>query len=191
MNELKVIMVFRIKTLALLTCLTVLCGLCCGFFRIQTGQAAAPTIENPAPIIQLTGKGKGPKEDKKEDKGKKVTVSDVRKEYKPIFSDLQQEYEGKLNALINQGLAEYHDYKQNNSNPPLVRLVVKYLKAGHRLEKECDSKFDTLIGQMQQELSQNSLPQNLVKTAAKEYDREKSHQKNQLIRNGLKYIGFK
>jgi len=220
----------RLKALAILVCITVLCSITCGFFKIDEKESSrqpnrdykkqtkASNImpqplqnkgqkpsnvnsnkdlakqeeparggrQDPAIIKQRVAKEKLPKSHKE----KTVTVSDIEERYSPRFLALKDEFNGELNSLIVQGLEEYGTYQQNNIDPPLIKLVLKYLSLGRALEDECDRRFNNLVGQMKQELSANSLPVNLIKKAERQYENQKLQEKRQLIKNGMKYIGY-
>ncbi|MCF8011608.1 MAG: hypothetical protein K9L17_08830 [Clostridiales bacterium] len=117
-----------------------------------------------------------------------ITVEDIENKYKPEFTALREEYDAKIDNLINQALNEYRGYKEEGKDPPVLSLARKYIQSGNQLENECDKKFYNLLDKMKKELKKENLPLNIVEKAEKDYKDQKARGKKELIDKGLKFI---
>lgn len=119
-----------------------------------------------------------------------VTVSDIERHYRPQFLALEQIYNARLNNLAAQGISEYKSYKENGQNPPVLKLVRKYINAGNALEAECDRRVIALLDSMKQDLIAENLPTELVNKVQNDYSSQKAQRKKQLIQSGFRYAGL-
>lgn len=155
----------------------------------ETGQTAKQPGET-APDSQ--GKAPGQPKDRVEPDTPEpaAAVNAIEQRYRPQFQALRQEYSAKINNLAAAGMNEYMSYKNSGQNPPVLKLVKKYIGAGNALEAECDQRFYALLARMKQDLQEANLPLDLVEQAKKEYSAQKAQRKKQLIKSGLQFAGL-
>ena len=131
----------------------------------------------------IVDKGKAPRpKDSNKDTSSKSYISIVS-QYNNSLLDLKEEFEAKLDSLIKQGIKEY---SQGNSSK--AKLANKYLDLGSKIEKDCDSKFEGLIKEMEKELKANDHPTSIIKDTRDYYYSYKSAKKADILRRGMKHL---
>lgn len=120
----------------------------------------------------------------------KTNTSTTKKSYINIIDEfniklesLRSTFEYELDSLIAQSFAEY--VKGDISN---ISLASKYLLAGSKLEKSSDSKFNTVIKEMEKELENNGYSTSIVNNIKNYYISIKKAKKIDLINRGMKYL---
>ncbi|MFZ5596165.1 MAG: hypothetical protein ACOY31_04040 [Bacillota bacterium] len=106
----------------------------------------------------------------------------IQRKYMAYFNYLRDVYREELDHLIASAKADYRDVKSGKKHTPLARLAVEYGKAGESLEKDCDMAFSRVLGAMGAELNANNLPDDLVRQAQSEYDRQKEEARQEIMR---------
>lgn len=91
----------------------------------------------------------------------------VWQEYEPRLLALQEQYQGRLDALLARAYADYQRNKNNRAR--LLSLAAYYIKAGTALEKEADGAFNSIAGAMEAELKARHLPLTMVQDLRRQY----------------------
>lgn len=111
---------------------------------------------------------------------KAVSQETIVKKYLPRFESLEAVSSGRLDALYNSAVQEYHQQKSSGTLDRTV-LARKYIQAAGMLEKNVDSSFYSSLNEMKAELQSNNLPTDIVEEIAKEYEKAKASQKRKLL----------
>ncbi len=107
--------------------------------------------------------------------------------YKSRFARLESEYRGKLNSLLANARVEF-ERTQDDGKFSLAKLGWDYYERGKALEKECDAKFNEILGQMEKELRGSDLPLGIIKEVKSEYEAQKGKRRDQLMSIAKDYI---
>lgn len=95
--------------------------------------------------------------------------------YNNEFSSLQSEFESKLSGLISQGYSEY------KSGVSAGKLAPKYLSKGADLEGECDRKFYTMLGQLEDELNASKQDTGVISDLKNYYNSYKDAKRGEIM----------
>lgn len=106
--------------------------------------------------------------------------------YSAMFSKLQSEYTGKLNNLLKR--AQLDIQNSGGQNKEIIKISYQYLKEARALEKECDTKFYSILSDMKKELKQEHFPQDVVDEAETQYKQQKKERERYLSTKALAYI---
>ncbi|WP_338834787.1 hypothetical protein MHLNE_11000 [Moorella humiferrea] len=104
----------------------------------------------------------------------------VWQEYAPRLMALQEEYQGRLDALLARAYTDYQRYK--NDRAKLLSLAAFYLKEGAALEREADGAFNSIAAAMETELKERHLPLTMVQDLRHRY-RDLKQQRRKAIFN--------
>lgn len=132
-------------------------------------QGPAPTPASPLPPLPS-----------------RATEAEVAAHYRPLFTGLQLEYEGRLNSLLRAGLAEYRQARAGGGK--VYPVVVRYVQAGRSLEAECDARFNALLEDMRRDLRKRGLPETLVEQARQTYTTMKNERRRQLLAQAISVL---
>ena len=113
------------------------------------------------------------------DAGGPLTEGQVWQRYAPQLAELQEKYEGELQALVARGYSDYQRYKSDKKQ--LLALVPAYIKTGTALEREADAAFNTIVTAMENELRANNLPPDLARDLRRQYRDLKQQKRRQLF----------
>ncbi|WXJ94728.1 hypothetical protein MCACP_12030 [Neomoorella carbonis] len=91
----------------------------------------------------------------------------VWQEYAPRLLALQEQYQGRLDALLARAYADYQ--RSKNDRARLLSLAAYYIKAGAALEKEADGAFNSIAAAMEAELKERHLPLTMVQDLRRRY----------------------
>jgi hypothetical protein len=91
----------------------------------------------------------------------------VWQEYAPRLLALQEEYQGRLDALLARAYADYQRHK--NDRAKLLSLAAYYIKEGTALEREADGAFNSIAAAMEAELKERHLPLTMVQDLRRRY----------------------
>lgn len=103
--------------------------------------------------------------------------------YYNILTEMQGEYEAKINSLIEEG---YEEYKSGDSS--LLELASKYLSIGTDLEKESDKKVESILNEMEEELVSNNLDTSILSEIQEYYEYLKDLRRSQLMSKAKEYM---
>lgn len=103
-----------------------------------------------------------------------------------MLAELQEKYEGELDALVDQAYGDYLKYR--NDRKKLFSLVPFYIKAGAALEREADADFNALVGDIEKELRANGLPLNMASDLRRQYRDLKQQKRLQLLDKAKKIV---
>lgn len=122
-------------------------------------------------------------DDKSNNKSKDELYKSIVTKYYDVLTALQQEYETKINDLVESG---YEEYKSGEVS--ILSLASKYLSLGSKLESESDKKVNALLKDMEKELKDNNLDTSIVKEVKDYYNYLKSLRRSQLMSKAKSYI---
>ena len=122
-------------------------------------------------------------DDNANNKSKDELYKSIVTKYYDVLTALQQEYETKINDLVESG---YEEYKSGEVS--ILSLASKYLSLGSKLESESDKKVNDLLKDMEKELKDNNLDTSIVKEVKNYYNYLKSLRRNQLMSKAKSYI---
>ena len=122
-------------------------------------------------------------DDNANNKSKDELYKSIVTKYYDVLTALQQEYETKINDLVESG---YEEYKSGEVS--ILSLASKYLSLGSKLESESDKKVNALLKDMEKELKDNNLDTSIVKEVKDYYNYLKSLRRSQLMSKAKSYI---
>jgi len=122
-------------------------------------------------------------DDNANNKSKDELYKSIVTKYYDVLTALQQEYETKINDLVESG---YEEYKSGEVS--ILSLANKYLTLGSKLESESDKKVNALLKDMEKELKDNNLDTSIVKEVKDYYNYLKSLRRSQLMSKAKSYI---
>jgi len=122
-------------------------------------------------------------DDNANNKSKDELYKSIVTKYYDVLTTLQQEYETKINDLVESG---YEEYKSGEVS--ILSLASKYLSLGSKLESESDKKVNALLKDMEKELKDNNLDTSIVKEVKDYYNYLKSLRRSQLMSKAKSYI---
>lgn len=114
-------------------------------------------------------------------KSKKVTVQQIKNQYRPVFESLQEQANGRLNLLIGHAESEYHTKKANGEKIRVGYFVSKYKSAGETLEANTDKTFNIIYSSLQSDLKKNGYKANEANEFKDQYETEKDALRDSLI----------
>lgn len=89
---------------------------------------------------------------------------------------LKGSYVAKLDALENEGIAEYANTPNKNTSWK-ASMISKYSGKVAALEGECDAKFEAIVSELKTELEKNGEDTSIIKTIRSTYEKEKQIKK--------------
>lgn len=122
-------------------------------------------------------------DDNANNKSKDELYKSIVTKYYDVLTALQQEYETKINDLVESG---YEEYKSGEVS--ILSLASKYLSLGSKLESESDKKVNALLKDMEKELKDNNLDTSIVKEVKDYYNYLKSLRRSQLMSKAKSYL---
>lgn len=125
------------------------------------------------------------KETEKKDKNgqtqtnEKPDKASVVSKYTSKLSSLQSKYEGKLSSLVSKAKSEY---EANKDNPDfsVTELYNKYESLGRSLESQADSEVESVLSQLEGELSSNGYDTSVVNDLRSQYEQAKTSAEDSL-----------
>lgn len=109
----------------------------------------------------------------------KLAAIDQR--YQPYFRAQQAAYQQELKRMLSCAKSDYLALRGRGDESTLSRLAMEYLEAGRQLERQSDSEFEALVGQMEGELKSHGLPQDLGTLAREQYRQQKSTYREKIM----------
>jgi ABC-type cobalt transport system substrate-binding protein len=103
----------------------------------------------------------------------KVTVQQIKNEYRPVFESLQEQANGRLNTLVGHAESEYHAKKASGEKIRVGYFISKYKSAGESLEANTDKVFNIVYSALQRDLKKNGYKANEAKEFKNQYETEK------------------
>ncbi|HSH35511.1 hypothetical protein [Schnuerera sp.] len=104
-------------------------------------------------------------------------------QYNEKLLSMQEDYEAKLDSLIQSG---YEEYKSGKTSK--VKLANKYLDIGSKLEKESDKNFNSLLKEMEKQLKANNHDTSIIKDLNEYYNSLKETRRSQLMKKVKEYM---
>lgn len=104
-------------------------------------------------------------------------------QYNEKLLSMQEDYEAKLDSLIQSG---YEEYKSGKTSK--VKLANKYLDIGSKLEKESDKNFNSLLKEMEDQLKANNHDTSIIKDLNEYYNSLKETRRSQLMKKVKEYM---
>lgn len=111
----------------------------------------------------------------------KLTVADIKNQYKPTLAALEQQINGKLNGLIGQAKNEYSTKKANGENISYSYFYQKYVGAAESLEASTDAVFESVMGMIEQDLEENGYSGSYADSFREEYNATKESLRSSLL----------
>ncbi|MBQ9974235.1 MAG: hypothetical protein IJP02_04665 [Oscillospiraceae bacterium] len=90
---------------------------------------------------------------------------------------LREDFMGRLDALMNQAIAEYKSIPPEERAAKLASFVSGYMSKGLDMEKECDAQIEAIIIELETLLSENNGDMSIAQTVYDTYVEEKSLKK--------------
>lgn len=145
--------------------------------KLLSGEMSEEEIEHIKEVLET------PKENKED-----VAPSRVDEIISKIYV-LRADFVGKLNSLEQQALEERLVIKQGGVTiTELVTFVNKYTSGATSLEKECDSKMNSYIKELEAELERLGMSTSIISEIRSVYKKEKELKKSQLLSKYSKYL---
>jgi ABC-type cobalt transport system substrate-binding protein len=113
-------------------------------------------------------------------KPKKVTVQQIKNNYRPVFQSLQTQANGRLSALVGHAESEYSTKKANGEKIRIGYFVSKYKSAGENLEAKTDQAFNTIYSALKNDLKKNGFDTKHAAEFKTQYDNEKEARRDSL-----------
>jgi ABC-type cobalt transport system substrate-binding protein len=113
-------------------------------------------------------------------KPKKVTVQQIKNNYRPVFQSLQTQANGRLSALVGHAESEYSTKKANGEKIRIGYFVSKYKSAGENLEAKTDQAFNTIYSALKNDLNRNGFDTKHAAEFKTQYDNEKEARRDSL-----------
>jgi ABC-type cobalt transport system substrate-binding protein len=113
-------------------------------------------------------------------KPKKVTVQQIKNNYRPVFQSLQTQANGRLSALVGHAESEYSTKKANGEKIRIGYFVSKYKSAGENLEAKTDQTFNTIYSALKNDLKRNGFDTKHAAEFKTQYENEKEARRNSL-----------
>jgi hypothetical protein len=114
-------------------------------------------------------------------KPKKVTVQQIKNNYRPVFESLQSQANSRLSTLIGHAESEYHTKKANGEKVRVGYFVSKYKSAGENLEANTDQAFNIIYSALQQDLKKNGFKAKEASEFKTKYENEKDALRDSLF----------
>ena len=106
--------------------------------------------------------------------------------YSALFSNLQSEYTGKLNNLLQRAQADVKN--SEGQRKEIIKIAYRCITEARDLEKECDAKFYGTLGDMENELKQGHFPLAVVDEAKRQYQQQKKEREGYLKARATEYL---
>lgn len=116
--------------------------------------------------------------DKSEEKKQASTksVKTIATKYNQELTEIQNNFQGELNSLVQEGYNEYKSGKLSTT-----QLANKYISQGASLEKKCDQLVYSHLEDIKKELKENGHDTSLVNEIKSYYENFKEKEKNKLF----------
>lgn len=132
--------------------------------------------------IENNNKNDNTKENNIKNKDNEVYFT-ILSNYNKKFTSLQNQYEGALNSIISQGYSEYKSGTVSKS-----KLVSKYMSKGRALEKESDTKVNTLLKEMENDLKSSGFDPSIAKEVKNYYTSYKENRRGEIMAKAFNAI---
>lgn len=104
------------------------------------------------------------------------SVKTIALKYNQELTDIQNNFQGELNSLVQEG---YREYKSGQLST--TQLANKYISQGASLEKKCDKLVYSSLENIKKELKENGHGTDLVNELKSYYESFKEVEKNKLF----------
>ncbi|MCM3718534.1 hypothetical protein [Fictibacillus phosphorivorans] len=114
-------------------------------------------------------------------KAQKVTVQQIKNNYRPVFESLESQANGRLSSLLGHAESEYRSKKANGEKVRIGYFVSKYKSAAENLEAKTDQTFNTIYSALKNDLKKNGFdPKKHAAEFKTKYENEKEARKDSL-----------
>lgn len=113
---------------------------------------------------------------------KKKTLIDIATKYNKRFEALQTSYLNDLDNLISEASIDY-----NKGDLSASQIASKYISKGTDLEKSCDKKINSILKELENELTSNGHDTSLVQDVKSYYNSFKKNKKSDLLDKAKEY----
>ncbi|MGX1901856.1 hypothetical protein ACT3HK_10915 [Thermolongibacillus altinsuensis] len=117
-----------------------------------------------------------------------VTVASIKAKYRPVFESLQQQANGKIEALLAHAFAEYKQKKANGESVSYSYFYAKYNSAAKALEAKTDAAFNKIYAALEKELKQHGFSPNHAKEFREAYEQEKESRRSALLKKAMEKL---
>ncbi|MBU0905620.1 MAG: hypothetical protein KKF57_10555 [Firmicutes bacterium] len=111
----------------------------------------------------------------------KITVASIKEKYVPTMVSLQEQANGRINALVGRAMEEYQSKKANGESVNYAYFYNKYTSAAAELEGRTDNVFYQVVGIVEKELVANGYSKTHAESFVKEYETAKESRRSALI----------
>jgi len=106
----------------------------------------------------------------------------IIEEYNDVLVNLQANFQAHLDVMVKAGIVDY------NSGMSYSKMFSKYLDYGANLEKNSDTEFNSIIKNMEKELTANGHSTSIINDLDAYYKSAKKTIKNEIINRGMKHF---
>ncbi|RAK20355.1 hypothetical protein B0I26_1046 [Anoxybacillus vitaminiphilus] len=117
-----------------------------------------------------------------------VTAASIVEKYRPSFTNLQQQANAKIDALVAHAFAEYQAKKADNEEISLSFFYSKYNTAAKELESKTDAAFETIYHALEAELKKHGFSTSYAKEFRDAYEQEKKARRNALLKKAMEKL---
>lgn len=110
-----------------------------------------------------------------------VTVASIKEKYKPTMGSLQDQANGRINALVGRALEEYQSIKANGESVNYAYFYNKYTSAATELESRTDKVFYQVVNVIEKELAANGYSKSHAESFVNEYEAAKDARRSALL----------
>ncbi|WP_422487340.1 hypothetical protein [Gudongella sp. DL1XJH-153] len=108
------------------------------------------------------------------------TVAQISREYMQEFEDMEVQFRGNLESLVDSAINDYNSGGYNK-----LDIADIYLQRGELMEVESDRKFYRLLSNLENKLIENSHNTKMVNEVESYYNKLKEYEKNRIIDKGM------
>ncbi len=106
----------------------------------------------------------------------------IQNKYLNLFNRLETAYRQELQRLAQSAWQDYQASRSGHHDISVPALARQYISAARSLEKQADAEFAGMLVIMKSELKAEELPTDLVQQAEKEYERQKSETRKEMLK---------
>jgi hypothetical protein len=118
----------------------------------------------------------------------KLTVNEIKARFKPVFADLQNQANAKIDGLVNYAFSEYKTKKANGESISYSYFYSKYTSASGTLEANTDATFNMIYNALTNELKKSGYSPNEAKEFRDQYESTKKQRRQALMKKAFSQL---